>query len=67
MVFNKEFSVLTGKPGKSFSSREKSEDFKNLPESQGILGESGKSQGKLNQKILKDISYHKASTKTVVT
>ena len=47
-----------GKPGKMrevFPVREKSGNFKILPKSQGILYESGKSQGKLDQKIKKKI------------
>ena len=52
----------TGKPGKRrevFPVREKSGNFKILPKSQGILYESGKSQGKLDQKI-KKIFYEKS-------
>ena len=48
----------TGKPGKMrevFPVREKSGNFKIIPKSQGILYESGKSQGNLDQKIKKKI------------
>ena len=41
----------TGKPGKMrqlFPVREKSGNFENVSKSQGILNESGKSQGKLS-------------------
>ena len=45
----------TGKPGKMrevFPVREKSGNFRISPESQGIFYQSGKSQGKLDQKII---------------
>ena len=48
----------TGKPGilrEVFPVGEKSGNFKILPESQGILVQSGKSQGNLDKKILKNI------------
>ena len=58
----------TGKPGKMrevFPVRGKSGNFKILPKSQGILYQSGKSQGTLDQKI-KKIFYEK-SLKSVVS
>ena len=44
----------TGKPGKMrqlFPVREKSGNFEKMSKSQGILNESGKSQGKLIHKL----------------
>ena len=58
----------TGKPGKIrevFPVREKSGNFKILPKSQGILYESEKSQGKLDQKIKK--KFYGESLKSVVS
>ena len=57
----------TGKPGKMrevFPVREKSGNFRISPESQGIFYQSGKSQGKLDQKI---ILFYGESLKTVVS
>ena len=52
----------TGKPGKMreiFPVREKSGNFKHLPESQGTVREFCMSQGKLDQKIKKSILWGK--------
>ena len=55
----------TWKNERSFSSQEKSGNFKILPKSQGILYESGKSQGKLDQKIKK--IFYGESLKSVLS
>ena len=55
----------TGKPGKMrevFPVREKSGNFRISPESQGIFYQSGKSQGKLDQKII--LLFYGESLKT---
>ena len=58
----------TGKPGKMrevFPVREKSGNFRISPESRGIFYQSGKSQGKLDQKII--LLFYGESLKTVVS
>ena len=55
----------TGKMGEVFPVREKSGNFKILPKSRGILYESGKSQGKLDQKMKK--IFYEESLKSIVS
>ena len=48
-----------------FPVREKSRNFKHLPKSQVIFYQSEKSQGKLDQKIIK--LFYRESLKTIVS